>query len=1320
MNLGEEEFLKLNVKELRGYAREYKVKKYSIMSKEQLRNAIKNSAEGKPQNVEVSLKDLQKESKKIDKFIHDYDTINKKKFYNPKIITLNKNLKTFKDNLEEMFNIYKDRIHVLDDSSLKKTYSTYIIKDSNVNKDENHMYDDFFERNKNRILQFLSNNRGYKTTMRIEYNIEREQIDDEGKKYVERSNTFNTSRSIPNYPKSDINTIYNNMKNNLIVQIESFKSKGSGWSVSGITKCVIDLALIKPLKGKSYFKLPEYLEKKKAIINMKNDDNECFKWCITRAFNLQHNNNEKITKILKKQSEKFNWLNITFPTSIEEINIFEENNPSISINVFAYKKKEEEVYPLRVSKYIDRENNIDLLFINNEENYHYCLIKDLSRLLSSQISNHNGKKYYCRKCLSSFDDDERLIKHKEYCSNELAKIIMPDENTILEFKNYCRQMKVPFVIYADFETFIKPIDDNNNYINTESYTKKVNKHVPSSFNYYISCVDDKIFRKEPVSYIAEYEGDDVAQKFIDSLEKDIKELYKRFKYPKKIIMEDVDEDNFYYAQKCHICDENLNNDKVRDHCHLTGKYRGAAHKNCNLNYKLPKFIPVIFHNLSGYDSHLFIKKLKCVKKEDLNCIPTTEEKYISFSKKIIVDEYKKDEQTYSIYREIRFLDSFRFMNSSLDKLSKNLNEEQFKNLSKYFNKHQLKLLTKKGVYPYEYMDSFKKFDETELPKRKLFFSSKTNQHITRAEYRHAKNVWDKFNIKNMREYTDLYNLTDVLILSDIFENFRNICNKTYKLDPLWYYTTPGLSFDAALKKTKVKLELLSDYDMVLFFQNGIKGGISMISNRYSKSNNKYMYKLYNPRKPSKFIIDLDANNLYGWAMSQYLPINGFKWMNIEELNNWNNLLEIEGKGCVLEVDLEYPKELHDLHNDYPLAPERITTDKSKIEKLIPNLNDKKNYIIHYKNLQLYLSLGLKLTKIHRGIIFNESLWLKEYIEMNTNLRKQAKNEFEKDFFKLMNNAVYGKTMENIENRIDVKLITDEIKAQKLNSKPNFKSSVKFDENLTAVHMHKTKVEYNKPIYLGFSILEISKTLMYDFHYNYIKNKYNNKVKLLFTDTDSLTYEIETDDFYKDIENDIYEKFDTSDYPDYHPAKLPKVNKKVIGMFGDVSKGYQILEFVGLRAKLYSMLISKSLSQAEYETEHLSHYIETIRNLFEIYEDYEDDRTECDIDSNNIEIRDEEKRCKGVCQSVVKNTITHEDYVKCLETRTKQMRKMNVFRSRKHEIFSEEVNKSALSANDDKRIILEDGRTTLAHGHYRTKEWPTIFVEEIKKQKKKKI
>ena len=268
--------------------------------------------------------------------------------------------------------------------------------------------------------------------------------------------------------------------------------------------------------------------------------------------------------------------------------------------------------------------------------------------------------------------------------------------------------------------------------------------------------------------------------------------------------------------------------------------------------KKPKVLPVIFHNLQGYDAHLFIKQLARLEGK-LDCIPSTEEKYISFSKTIKVGEYKDySGSVFPINFEIRFLDSFKFLQTSLANLVSNLSLGDFIN-TKHVFKSNTELLTRKGVYPYDYVSSLDKLSETKLPPKEEFYSRLNDEDISDEDYQHAINVWNTFGCKTIRDYHDLYLKSDVLLLADVFENFRKTCLKHYKLDPAHYYTSPGLAWDACLKTTGQHLQLLHDYDMLMMFEQGIRGGITHISKRYSEANNKYM-KNYNPGNQHLFNI----------------------------------------------------------------------------------------------------------------------------------------------------------------------------------------------------------------------------------------------------------------------------------------------------------------------------------------------------------------------------------------------------------------------------------------------------------------------------------
>ena len=1065
---------------------------------------------------------------------------------------------------------------------------------------------------------------------------------------------------------TDLHEIYEKMIDEIEEEVQKVENAvGSGWVFLEIENLTLHTVIWDPIKASSYIDLPEYLKNKKAIINMKNEDNKCFLWCVLRALNPKNTHPERIDKDLKSKEHTLNMEGIAYPVDSKGFKRFEKQNPDISISVLGYNENEK-IYPLDISKFTkvkkedERKHNIVLLLIKNEDNSHYCLIKNLSALLTSQVNKRKSKFYFCLNCLNGYDTPEKLDYHKEYCNEkESIKINMPPPETYLKFEKYHYSERAPFAIYADFESLLKPLDTCEPDPN-KSYTLKYQKHEPVSFVYYIKSFYENVYKSKLRSYVKENEEDpDPIDVFINWLEEDVK-IISNLK-ERKMIFTEEEEEQFNQASNCWICGKLLNiDDRVRDHCHYTGRYRGAAHNKCNLKYSKPNYISVFFHNLTGYDSHLFIKKLG-VTEGTIDCIPNNEENYISFSKTLITGEYINNKgQLKDKKFKIIFKDSLKFMASGLDVLVKNLPEGALNNLNKYFIPEQVKLLKQKGFFPYDYLGNIEKLKDTKPPPQKAFYSKLKGNRISNYNYNHVLNVWKTWKMKTFKEYLVLYNVTDVLLLADVFENFRDICLKNYGLDPVYFYTAPGLAWESMLKMTGVNLELLSNIDMLLMIEKGIRGGISIISNRYGKANNKYM-KDFNKKELSKFLMYLDVNNLYGWAMSQKLPVHSFEWMTNKEiviLFN-NQIVQIwERTPCILEVDLEYPEDLHDLHNDYPLCPERVECDNG-VKKLIPNLRNKNNYVIHYKTLMQCLRLGMNLKKIHRGIKFIESDFLKPYIDKNTNLRTQAKNNFEKDFFKLMNNSVFGKTMENIRNRVNVKLVNTGEQFKKLTAKPNYGSCKIFNENLVSVHMKKTSLTMDKPVYLGMSILDLSKITMFDFHYQYIKPKYGNKAKLLFTDTDSFLYEIQTEDFYKDISEDVKDRFDTSDYPEGHPSGIPTgVNKKVLGMFKDEATGKIIKEFVGLRAKLYSYKMDEGK---------------------------------------------ENKRCKGIKKDVVEKSITHEDYKTCLQTGKEQYRRQNIIRSYEHTLYTEEVNKIALSATDDKRYLLKDSYDTLAWGHRKIRD-----------------
>ncbi|XP_068994026.1 uncharacterized protein [Neodiprion pinetum] len=591
-----------------------------------------------------------------------------------------------------------------------------------------------------------------------------------------------------------------------------------------------------------------------------------------------------------------------------------------------------------------------------------------------------------------------FFKHNVHCMNlNKTKVILPaEEDKILKFKDFQHKETVPFCVYAELECLLQPTH--------ESFGKNSTihqKHLPYGIAYYLHCAFDDSLRKFKIN-----RGETCIQWFVNEL----KELAHSLDgYHKTVVpMEPLNFNQikeFDSSAVCHICEKPVTPTDVKhqDHCHFTGKYRAAAHRSRNLNDQNSHTIPVIFHNLSGYDS-LFLTKAPG-----------------------------------------------NVIRSSLNKF---------------------RLLTGEGVFPYEYIDSWEKLEEKHSPAKKPFYSKLNVRNISDDDYAHACDVWQTFNVQTLEEYSDLYSQTDVFLLADVFQDFLQNCWTTYKLDSLNYYTAPVLSFNAMLKCTGIELELLTDIDIVMFIEKDF-------------------------RQCDVLTISDDAEF-----------------------------------GYLLKEDLEYPAELHETHKYSPLCPEHYVPPIPNNEQpeLTPTLFSEKNYVVHYSVLQQCLQLGSKLFKIHRVLKFRQTPRLKKYIDLNTDLRRKCHHEFEKNFYNVINNAVFGKTMGNVRKYRDVRLITERdgpYNAEATIADPDFHDGTVFDREMIIVEMSETKVELNKPF---------------------------------------LIYNFTVPDIYKHIKKDLH-KFDTSDYPLDNVNGMPQANEKVLGSMKDGNNGKIMLEFVGLGAKL---------------------------------------------------------------------------------------------------------------------------------------------------------
>ena len=720
-------------------------------------------------------------------------------------------------------------------------------------------------------------------------------------------------------PQNDTQTIYHQAKNGvvllasdvpefvetqfqeLLTNSEEFEAhNGSGWKLKRVIELVLGGNPYRPIRGASWVKTPPLLTKRKAIVNVKNSltgnsrafDNKCFLWSVLAGLHPAVNHANRVSRYRDYEGE-LDMRGILYPVMATKrvFQRFERQNPSVSLSVFGY--ADGAITP----RYVDGLNaqdpyakKIDLLLLDNggDENHgHYVLIKNLSRLISNELSTGNGAVEVCRRCLYATRSAKMMETHERdcrgLCSDSPQPVRMPSpQEAKVRFTAIEKQMPAPFAVYADFEALNVPVapqlDDKGKLKNTQALTE----HVGCSGAYLITERRDG---KVSVYARADYVGKDPAGWLIHELQghlKDIRKKIQKGKRPPQLT--DEEEADFRAATTCHICSGAFDpstsaKSAVRDHDHLTGTFRGAAHSACNLQWRLDvvKYkLPVFFHNLRGYDSHLLVKAFARQEATAgrISIIPQNFEKYMALT-----------------LGGLTFKDSAQFMMSSLESLAANLKGETPITEAELerggLSEEARALLTQKGVFPYKWLDSYERMQETSLPAREAFTSDLTGETVSEEDYGRAQAVWKAANCRTFKDYHDLYLKTDVALLADVFEAFRTLMLEKHGLDPAHYITAPGMSWDALLKHTGVELELLTDLDKHLFIEKGLRGGICQASHRAAVANNPRAEATggaaFDPSKPTTWILYLDMNNLYGGAMCQKLPTGGFAWREVGDL-----------------------------------------------------------------------------------------------------------------------------------------------------------------------------------------------------------------------------------------------------------------------------------------------------------------------------------------------------------------------------------------------------------------------------------------------------
>lgn len=1073
-----------------------------------------------------------------------------------------------------------------------------------------------------------------------------------------RTMIINSNHEIAN-EFDDLHEIYEKLVHYINERISELEINGSGYTMDKIIEMVFFTSKYQALRGGSYMKLPKWLSAKKAILNVENhNDDMCFVWSVLAAIKNIKSHPERVTKYVQYVTE-LNLSGLTFPMPLSKITKFENQNSDIGINVYALdtsekgnNDKKQPIYVLRLTKNENAVNYVNLFLLRQYDaslgaaKEHYMTIRSMSRLFSNQIARSRMKKYICYRCLNWFYKKEQLDEHLIICKkvNDCRVEMCNEDNKWISFKNYNNQMEIFFIIFFDIESLLLRVNVSDIY----------QKHKAIALGYYFySAVPELI----PSYYRAKCNENPI-EWFCDELEAiyiKTDAIFRR-NIPMKTLS-DIDVDRIYSSNVCHICERRLNKKTaVLDHCHIRGTPNGLAHNGCNINYKIKPCVYLFAHNGKNYDFQFLLPALiKKFPKANLTVIPRSLEKYSRFNLSFFDDGRKYNEHFSFI-----FGDSYEFLPNSLDNLSSLLSIDEKQITKKEFygcTTDQWNVVSRKGIMPYDFMDSFEKLKVTQFPTIGDFYSELNDTDATPEQYESAQLAWKSFNCSSMEEYLMLYLKIDVLLLSDVCMNFQRKMHSIFKLWPLKYVSLPSYTLDAMLRYTKVEIELPTDCTMSDFILSSIRGGMCFANGRYEKANNKYLDNRSDG--PEKYLIFWDVCNLYGLSSTMKMPLNSYEWIN--NINNVDDLKAISNNshfGYLVEADLHYPTNIHQRHDEFPFFAEHMRPPGSNQSKLLLTLYDKERYISHIDLLMYGLKNGVVLKKIHRVLKFHHSQWLKPYIDLCTEQRIKASSTFEASIFKLCVNAIYGKMCEQVKNRVIVKIRRSfgeyRNSARDLIASPFFKRYYIIDENFVLIEMGQTKVKMNRPNIVATCILEHSKYYVYSFHYSYIKKKFGDCAYLNYSDCDSFLYTFTNIDPYELMKLDS-DRFDTSNFPENNRFGIVKSNKMVLGKLKSETADLPISEFVALRAKVYAFKIN-SITKT--------------------------------------------KKIKGIKRSVVKNKITFEYFYDCLMNNTRMIIDQKLIKSNINNVRTVKQRKLALSNTDNKRhILIDDPQRTLAHGNH---------------------
>ena len=744
----------------------------------------------------------------------------------------------------------------------------------------------------------------------------------------------------------------------------------------------MELHLYDPIGGGSFIPTPSKYASKRAVVNVQNRDDLCLLYA-TLAKQLWSPDDVHRCRPSKYKAHlsTLKTEGLTFPLPVYQMKKFEELN-DLTANIYMVEEDGKMIRPLYLSKRPQDDPYNFLMIVSKDDStkWHYAWISSLDKLLHKPGAH---AKTFCSYCLRGFvvrkNGRRNLAEHKKHCDglkHGVKVCYPPRKKQTVKFSRYSAMQKSPLVLYCDFESSNTEVNrqkgdstiDSEQHVTGFCITPVTIPELPDMDpitytgpdaleKYYeevkkLSFYMQELFKEKGKQPMEDIKGTPLGAQhykrkhcWICQQEITCKLSLKQFNEYRKWRKEEerskeIDEDHGEEEEE----EDGALDDKedelfmlgprIHDHDHWSGRYRGPAHSVCNMQLRPTKRIPVFFHNLAGYDGHFIVQHIHKADFKKVDLIAKTAERYINMHATVDGSEWSLD-----------FKDSLSFLLSPLDKLTKNLRAKAemeskkqhaantinayFKNTVEYFkstfphlDRSALSLLLRKGVFPYNHIKGLETLNETRLPTRDQFFNTLTNEHISWDDYRHAQKVWKVFGCKTLKDYHDLYLTLDTALLADVMERFRNDSFEVYGLCPTHFITAPGLSWNACLKMTGVKLQLLTDPDMNIFFTEAFHGGVSLAKNPYLRANNELIQASFSTALRKTWMMLVDCNNQYGYSMMQYLPTGGFQWEeNVERFTEEfiSSLANDSCRGYMFEVDLEYPPSLHDAHDQYPLG-----------------------------------------------------------------------------------------------------------------------------------------------------------------------------------------------------------------------------------------------------------------------------------------------------------------------------------------------------------------------------------------------------------------